>query len=99
MAGTAYLDLSGLSQPLHPRGRRLGGRPVRTANRSPRKRSERTHLVTTRAKFRCNSVEQYTSEPKEVQRYVQGSAEPQTYSTWPRTFRFTTVYDTSVPED
>jgi hypothetical protein len=54
--------------------------------------------TTTRAKFRCTTVEQTSSEPTEVQRYTPGE-EPSTYLTWPRVFRFSATYDESVPED
>jgi hypothetical protein len=56
-------------------------------------------MPTTRAKFRCTSVEQSSDQPAEVQRYVGAGEAPATYPTWPRTFRFSAVYDQSVPED
>lgn len=54
-------------------------------------------MTTTRAKFRCHSVEQSTEQPVEVQRYSTG--QETTGLTWPRTFKFTPQYDPSVPED
>lgn len=56
-------------------------------------------MATVRAKFRCTTVEQTTSEPAEVKRYAGAGEEPSTYLTWPRTFRFMPMYDPSVPED
>ncbi|MGW9025934.1 hypothetical protein ACWGQ5_17360 [Streptomyces sp. NPDC055722] len=56
-------------------------------------------MATTRAKFRCHSVEQSTSGPVEVKRYTGAAPEPTGVMTWPRTYRFTATYDTSVPED
>jgi hypothetical protein len=55
-------------------------------------------MATTRAKFRCTTVEQSSSQPTEVQRYTPGK-EPSTYLTWPRTFRFQATYDPDMPED
>ncbi|MEU1275344.1 hypothetical protein [Streptomyces sp. NPDC005799] len=52
-----------------------------------------------RAKFLCRSVEQTSPEPVDVMRYDSGSPEPTGEKTWPRTFRFNAVYDTSIPED
>jgi len=58
-------------------------------------------MSSVRAKFRCSSVEQSSSDPTEVQRYNPASreVEPSGQITWPRTFRFTAVYDPDVPED
>ncbi|MER5912308.1 hypothetical protein ABT124_17890 [Streptomyces sp. NPDC001982] len=56
-------------------------------------------MATTRAKFRCHSVEQSTSAPVEVKRYTGAGQEPTGIMTWPRTYRFTAMYDTTVPED
>lgn len=53
----------------------------------------------TRAKFRCNSVEQCTEQPVEVTRYVGAGEEPAVDLTWPRTYRFSAQYDSTVPED
>lgn len=55
--------------------------------------------MSVRAKFRCQSVEMFTTEPTEVKRYVPGDEEPLTYTRWLRTFRFLAEYDTTVPED
>jgi hypothetical protein len=55
--------------------------------------------MTVRAKFRCNTVEQATPAPVEVERYAGDGKPPTTVSTWARTYRFTPQYDTSVPED
>ncbi|MGW1801528.1 hypothetical protein ACWCQN_37835 [Streptomyces sp. NPDC001984] len=55
--------------------------------------------MTVRAKFRCHSVEQSTSAPVEVQRYTGSGQGPTGIMTWPRTYRFTAMYDTSIPED
>lgn len=53
----------------------------------------------TRAKFRCTTVEQSSNQPTEIKRYAHGDEEPQTYSSWPRTFRFQALYDPDAPED
>lgn len=54
--------------------------------------------MTTRAKFRCTSVEMSSTAPVESTRHsVDGK--PTTAQSWPRTYRFAAVYDTSVPED
>lgn len=55
--------------------------------------------TTTRAKFVCRSVEQTTDAPVPVMSYSTGKAEPTGATTWPRTYRFHAVYDTSVPEN
>ncbi|MFI6249059.1 hypothetical protein [Streptomyces sp. NPDC051016] len=55
-------------------------------------------MPTTRAKFMCRSVEQTSTGPTEVKRYHNDAQQP-SYMTWPRTYRFAAVYDTTVPED
>ncbi|MEV7804974.1 hypothetical protein AB0O28_18695 [Microbispora sp. NPDC088329] len=55
---------------------------------------------TTRAKFRCNTVEMSATEPQPVlQRLPGGGYEPSHEMTWPRTYRFSPQYDHSIPED
>lgn len=54
--------------------------------------------MTTRAKFRCTTVEQASNQPTEIKRYV-GANEEQVYRSWPRTFRFQALYDPATPED
>jgi hypothetical protein len=56
-------------------------------------------MATVRAKFQCHSVEQFSSGPREAQRYMGQGVEPQKYMTWPRVYRFTAQYDTTLPED
>ncbi|WP_406168863.1 hypothetical protein [Streptomyces sp. NBC_00996] len=57
-------------------------------------------MATVRAKFRCHSVEQSSSEPTPVLRYLPGGGtEPTEEMSWPRTYRFHALYDTSIPED
>jgi hypothetical protein len=55
-------------------------------------------MTTVRAKFRCNTVELATREPVEVERYS-GGGERSTVRTWPRTYRFSAVYASEIPED
>lgn len=56
--------------------------------------------TTTRAKFRCNTVEQTSSEPTPILDYKRdGSTEPTGESTWPRTYRFSAVCDDGTPEN
>jgi hypothetical protein len=55
--------------------------------------------MTVRAKFRCNTVEQSTDQPVEAMRYTASGQEPTGVLTWPRTYRFSPQYDSSVPED
>ncbi|MFJ2004827.1 hypothetical protein [Streptomyces chartreusis] len=56
-------------------------------------------MATVRAKFLCRSVEQTTAQPVDVNDYSSGKPEPTGTQTWPRTFRFHAVYDTTIPED
>jgi hypothetical protein len=51
-----------------------------------------------RAKFRCVSVEQSTTAPVTSTRHM-GNGEKIEITTWPRTFRFSAVYDPDVSED
>lgn len=53
----------------------------------------------TRAKFRCNTVEQSSTAPVDAQRYNGPDQPATTVKTWPRTYRFTASYDESIPED
>lgn len=53
----------------------------------------------TRAKFRCNTVEQTSDQPVETQRYAGAGEPPTSELSWPRTYRFSPQYDASVPED
>lgn len=56
--------------------------------------------MTTRAKFRCNSVEMASTAPTKVMRYAPAEgAETTFHMTWRRTYRFQALYDTTVPED
>ncbi|MER7002197.1 hypothetical protein ABT297_04000 [Dactylosporangium sp. NPDC000555] len=55
--------------------------------------------MTVRAKFRCTSVELSSMQPATQQRYVGGGQQPIEVQVWPRTFKFSAIYDTSVPED
>lgn len=56
--------------------------------------------MSVRAKFLCRSVEQTSPEPVDMMRYpTGGEPEPTGEKTWPRTFRFNAVYDTTIPED
>jgi hypothetical protein len=56
-------------------------------------------VTVVRAKFRCQSVEMSTTQPVTVQRYTGSDQEPTERTSWPRKFRFSAVYDTSLPED
>lgn len=57
-------------------------------------------MAITRAKFRCNTVEMTSTEPTQILDYKpDGSSEPTGESTWPRTFRFSAVYDDGTPEN
>jgi hypothetical protein len=57
-------------------------------------------MATTRAKFSCTSVEQTSSEPTPVLRYLPGGGtEPTEEMRWSRTYRFQAIYDPSIPED
>lgn len=53
--------------------------------------------MSVRAKFRCVSVELTSEKPVVATRYIGG--ESKEVAVWPRTFRFSAVYDTSTPED
>lgn len=53
--------------------------------------------TTTRAKFRCLSVEQTSDKPTTQQRYVDGDLAD--VDVWPRTYRFAATHDQGAPED
>lgn len=60
--------------------------------------------MTVRAKFRCSTMETGTSAPQEVltnQRQEDGTYKlvPTGEKSWPRTYRFSAVYDDGQPEN
>lgn len=57
--------------------------------------------MTVRAKFRCSNVKLSTMAPTQVQTFNRqtGVIEPTGRTTWPRTYEFSAVYDTSTPEN
>ena len=54
--------------------------------------------MTTRAKFRCNSVTYSTAGPTTITRYGTGGTTTQVES-YPRAVEFTAVMDNDTPED
>lgn len=57
-------------------------------------------MATTRAKFMCSSVEMHSAQPYETTTYPDGTtANAVKRMTWPRNYKFTAVYDPTVPED
>lgn len=56
-------------------------------------------MSTVRAKFRCASVTHTSLQPVTQERYVGAGQPPVQVTIWPRSFKFSAIYDTSVPED
>jgi hypothetical protein len=53
--------------------------------------------MSVRAKFLCHTVEMSSDQPTESQRW--NGQEMTTIETWPRTYRFSAVTDSSTPEN
>jgi len=56
-------------------------------------------MSTVRAKFRCNSVEQFSDQPTETTKWDGNKNVPSGEFSWSRVFRFSPQYDPTVPED
>lgn len=54
-----------------------------------------------RAKFQCNTVEQTSDKPIDCLRWDSATKSnvPTGEVTWPRTYRFSPLYDHTIPED
>src|SRR5436190_1405596 len=55
--------------------------------------------ATTRAKFRCVTVEQFSNQPVERTSYPSHGGGPTSYMSWQRTYKFLAVMDSDTPEN